>query len=308
MTARENAGNFQPGYKKLYHSGELISRIKEAYRIFQKCEFCPHQCQVNRLADEQGRCGLGREIIISGQGPHHGEEAPLSGFRGSGTIFFSGCSLSCLYCQNYDISQLKRGRQVSTREIASIMLRLQQQGCHNINLVTPTHLIYQILAALYLACREGLNLPLVYNSSGYDSLIGLKLLDEVVDIYLPDFKYGSNKKAEKYSGIPDYFDRASQAVKTMHSQVGLLKTDKRGIARRGLLIRHLVLPENQAESEKIFKYIAEEIHPDSWVNIMQQYYPAYQAHNYPELSRRLSRREFSQTLQAARKAGLKPDN
>ncbi len=297
-----------PGYLKLLSDNKFKDRIKKAYQLMESCNLCPRNCQVNRLKGEMGQCQTGKDLIISSYGPHHGEEAPLTGLRGSGTIFFSGCNLNCVFCQNYQISQQVAGRKISIPELAKIMLKLEGQGCHNINLVTPSHFAYHIIAAVYLAAKRGLKIPIVYNSSGYDSLTTLKLFDNIIDIYLPDFKYGSDGCGKKYARVKDYFSKASLAIKTMHKQVGLLQTDKKGIARRGLMIRHLLLPANLAESEKIFSYIAREIHPETYLNIMRQYYPSYQAHKYAELDTRLSSLEYQEALKKARDLGLKKIN
>ncbi|MGM0420465.1 MAG: radical SAM protein [Bacillota bacterium] len=291
-------------YKKLYSSGELARRVKKAYQILQECTFCPHECQVDRLQDETGRCGLGKQVKIASFGLHHGEERALSGSEGSGTIFFSGCSLRCVFCQNYDISQQKQGNLTTIPQLAEIMLNLQKRGGHNINLVTPSHFIYHILAALYLASAQGLNIPLVYNTSGYDSPESLTLLDGVVDIYLPDFKYGDDELGAKYSGVPDYFSTASRAIKEMHDQVGLLERNSRGMAKQGLMIRHLVLPENQAATPKVLKFIAKKIHPDTYINIMEQYYPSYHASRFEKIQQSLSKSEFQDVLKEAQKCGL----
>ena len=292
--------------QELYKSGELKERVKKAYHNYKNCTMCPHECRVNRLQGEKGKCGIGRLPKISGSGPHRGEESPLSGWKGSGTIFFSGCNLECVYCQNYDISQKLRGQQVDIEHLAGIMMTLQRRKCHNINLVTPSHVIYPILAALYLAAKKGLELPIVYNSSAYDSQKALELMEGIVDIYMPDFKYGSDEKGKEYSGVQGYFNTASKAVKEMYRQVGKLRVDKSEIAQSGLIIRHLVLPNNAAESDRVMEFIAEELSPDNYINLMRQYYPSYRAGEFPELSRRPRGRELDQARKAARNAGITP--
>ncbi len=292
--------------QEIYSSGKLKVKVKKAYEKYKNCTLCPRRCGVNRLADERGECGIGRLPLISGSGPHRGEEPPLSGRRGSGTIFFSGCNLKCVFCQNYDISNNLRGRAVDIPRLAEIMLKLEKRGCHNINLVTPSHVIYPILAALYLAARKDLDLPVVYNSSGYDSMETLKLMEGAVDIYMPDFKYGSSASGKKYSGVSDYFDIAAPAIREMYRQVGKLKVDGRGIAQSGLLIRHLVLPENAARTDKVMKFIGEEISPNNYINLMRQYYPAFRASEFSELSRRPRHKEFKRARKAAEEAGITP--
>lgn len=247
---------------------------------------------------------MGVEMVVASFGPHFGEEPELVGSCGSGTIFFAGCSLGCLYCQNYDISHLRRGETVKPLELAEIMLHLQKRGCHNINLVTPTHFTPQIAQALAIAAREGLRIPLVYNCGGYESLETLRYLEGVVDIYMPDFKYGGEEEARKYSQAPDYPEVAWKALKEMQRQVGVLQIDERGLATRGLLVRHLVLPHNLAQSRKILKLIAEEISPDTYVNIMDQYRPQYQAGQFTELNRRITSEEYLAVLKWAEGFGL----
>lgn len=284
-----------PSYLKLYKSGELQKRVNVALSMLKNCKVCPHNCGVNRLKDEKGFCRTGRYALISSFFPHHGEEFPIRGFNGSGTIFISNCNLKCVYCQNYDISQLGNGEEVKPDELAKAMLTLQSQGCHNINFVTPSHVVPQILEALLIAVENGLKIPIVYNTSSYDSIETLKLLDGVVDIYLPDFKYGDNENGEKYSKVKNYFDIASQAIKEMHNQVGDLKTDSDGIAIKGVLVRHLVLPNNLAGTEKIVKFL-KSLSPKFAINVMAQYHPSYKAYEYPELSRRITEKEYMYAL------------
>lgn len=297
--------NPSPAYLQLYHSKTLTERVHKALDFLRKCHVCPHRCGIDRTAGETGKCRTGRYAIVSSYGPHFGEEAPLVGTFGSGTIFFTNCNLKCVFCQNYTISQLGDGVTVTSEELAKIMLSLQERGCHNINLVSPTHVVPQILEALEIAVGLGLRVPLVYNSGGYDSTEILQLLEGIIDIYMPDMKYFDSKIAEAFSGAKDYPAVNQAAVKEMHRQVGDLCINDKGIATRGLLIRHLVLPHGLAGTEGIVKFIAEEISPNSYLNIMPQYYPSYKAFQIPELSRRISSEEFLQALKYAQKAGLK---
>jgi putative pyruvate formate lyase activating enzyme len=293
-----------PRYLELYAHGELDERISRLYSILESCELCPRKCGANRLGGERGICRSGKELSVSSYGRHFGEEAPLVGRGGSGTIFLTNCNLLCVYCQNYDISHLGRGRQVSLESTARMMIELQNQGCHNINLVTPTHFTPQLVKATNIAIEKGLNLPLVWNCSGYENVEVIRLLDGIVDIYMPDMKYGDNEPAERYSTAPAYFTRCKEAVKEMHRQVGNLKLDERGIAYRGLLIRHLVLPNDLAGSENVFTFIAEEISSDSYVNVMAQYMPAVSATQYEELRRYPTREEYDRAIAIATQRGL----
>lgn len=279
-------------------------RAEEAQEHLTHCDLCGWECGVNRLEGKLGVCKTGEIAYISSFGPHHGEEDPLRGWRGSGTIFFAGCNLRCQYCQNYEISQLYQGYAVTPAQLAEIMLHLQAMGCHNLNFVSPSHVIVPILKALAIACAKGLRLPLVYNTGGYDSLTALKLLDGIIDIYMPDMKYSNANLARKYSRIPNYPKINQQAVKEMYRQVGDLVLDENGIAQRGLLIRHLVLPNNIAGSEQILTFIAKEISPNTYLNIMDQYRPLYHAHQYPELNRRITRQEYQEVVELARSLGL----
>ena len=298
------ANDFEPAYLRLLRSGELRERVREAYRRLEECTMCPRQCRVNRRKGEKGACRTGEQAVVASYNPHFGEEAPLVGRHGSGTIFFSWCNLRCRFCQNYEISQLGAGEPVEPEELAAMMLRLQALGCHNINLVSPTHVVPQILAGLYIAAQAGLHIPLVYNTGGYDALDTLKLLDGIVDIYMPDMKYADADLARRYSGIADYPRHNQAAVKEMHRQVGDLMLDKDGIALRGLLVRHLVLPEGLAGTEEIVRFIAEEISKNTYLNIMDQYRPCYEAHRLPPLNRRITRAEYEAAVQAARAVGL----
>lgn len=294
---------FEPAYLALLRSGELEERVVAAYRRLEACDICPRRCGVNRRAGETGVCKTGEEAIVSSAGPHFGEEAPLVGHGGSGTIFFTWCNMHCQYCQNYTISQLGEGAPVMPEELADTMLRLQEIGCHNINFVSPTHVVPQILRAVSIAAREGLRIPLVYNTGGYDSLETLALLDGVFDIYMPDMKYSDADTGKRYSLVPDYPTVNRAAVREMHRQVGDLRLDEQGIALRGLLVRHLVLPEGLAGTADIVRFLAD-LSPDTYINIMDQYRPCYKAYTLPPLNRRITREEYREAVELARAAGL----
>jgi len=298
------AENFQPAYLKLLASGELAARVSEAYKHLSRCDVCAWECQVDRGAGELGVCRTGEKARVSSYGPHMGEEDPLRGWRGSGTIFFARCNLHCQYCQNYDISQTDAGYEVEAEELAGIMLELQNHGCHNINFVSPSHVVPQILAGVLIAAQAGLHIPLVYNTGGYDSLAMLKLLDGIIDIYMPDMKYADAAIAKRFSKVRDYPQVNQAAIKEMHRQVGDLQLDANGLAVRGVLVRHLVLPDNLAGTEQIVRFLAEEISPNTYLNLMDQYRPAYRAHRYPELNRRITRAEYEAAVKMARDAGL----
>ncbi|MBC7327373.1 radical SAM protein [bacterium] len=293
-----------PSYLALYESGELDRRIEKAYQLLESCSLCPRNCGVNRLKDERGFCQVGKKAMISSYGPHFGEEAPLVGQGGSGTIFITSCNLGCLFCQNYEISHLRIGNEVEDVEFAQMMLYLQALGCHNINIVTPSHIVPQFLSALKIAIEKGLRLPIVYNTGSYDSLETLKLLDGVVDIYMPDAKFADKDIAKELCKAPDYPDVMKKAIKEMHRQVGDLLIDEKGLAVRGLLVRHLVMPEGVAGTEEICRFIAEEISPHTYINIMAQYRPCYKAVGHPKIGRRITRQEFEMALQIAREKGL----
>lgn len=281
-------------YQKLCKSGELLKRVGLAYEALRECHLCPRECGVNRLKEELGFCRTGKAIKMASANSHFGEEPPISGSRGSGTIFFTSCNMRCIFCQNYPISQLGHGKETTPHELAAHMLRLQKEGCHNINLVTPSHVVPQFLAALYIAAENGLSIPIVYNSCGYDGLRALKILSGTIDIYLPDLKYASNEMSFKYSGTSNYCEHAKAAIKEMHRQVGDLKMDSYGIAKTGLLIRHLVLPNNISGSEKILEFIAEEISKKTYLSLMSQYFPAHNALSDPIMKRRVTKKEFAQ--------------
>ncbi len=293
-----------PIYLETYESGELDERIAQLWAILHACTLCPRECGVDRIKGERGYCKSDSQLKVSSVQPHFGEEDVLVGTHGSGTIFLTNCNLGCIYCQNYDISHLGHGRAMTEEELARSMLRLQDLGCHNINFVTPTHFTPQIVKALKLAIERGLRVPLVYNCGGYESTRTLKLLDGLVDIYMPDLKYSDNEVAKRYSKARDYVEVSQAAVKEMHRQVGDLTVDERGIAVRGLLIRHLVLPHGLAGSEAIFEFIATDLSRESYVNIMAQYRPMYKACEYEELSRAITLREYQEALRSARKRGL----
>lgn len=298
---------FEAAYLALHRSGELKERVKSAYDHLHSCDLCGRECGVDRgdgSPGELGPCNTGVRPRVASYGPHFGEEDPLRGYRGSGTIFFAWCNLSCQYCQNYDISQLGHGREVEPEELAEMMLSLQERGCHNINLVSPTHVTAPILGAVLIAAEAGLRLRLVWNTGGYDSLAALALLDGVVDIYMPDMKYADADIGFKYSKVKRYPEVNQAAVKEMHRQVGDLVMDERGVARRGLLVRHLVLPEGLAGTAEMARFLAEEVSHDTYINIMDQYRPCYKAGDMPPLDRRITPREFERAVEQAREAGL----
>jgi len=293
----------KPAYLQL-SATVLEHRAEELGKRISPCRLCPHECGVDRPRGDKGKCRLAEQAIVASAAPHFGEERPLSGTRGSGTIFFSSCNLACVFCQNSDISHSTHGEQVTPHELASLMLRLQGLGCHNINFVTPTHVTHAIAAAVALAAVQGLRIPLVYNCGGYESVETLRLLDGIVDIYMPDLKYSSNEEALRYSGAREYWGRACEALKEMHRQVGDLVIDETGLAVRGLLIRHLVMPGDISGSERAFEFIAREISLNSYVNVMDQYRPCYRARGIPELSRPLNRGEYRESVRLAQRAGL----
>ena len=295
---------FIPSYIDLFEKGELQKRIQLLMEILKECQLCPRQCRVNRLDGEVGYCGAPSELMISSAFPHFGEESPLVGHHGSGTIFLTHCNLRCIFCQNYDISHLGRGESITPSDMARVMRRLQEVGCHNINFVTPTHYVPQIVASLPEAINMGLRLPIVYNCSGYESIEVIQLLDGVVDIYMPDAKYMDEKYAKRFSNAPDYPEVIKKVLKEMHRQVGDLATNSIGIAERGLLIRHLVMPGGVASTEAVLRFIAEEISPHSYVNIMDQYRPEYRAHEHPEINRRITHKEYMEATQIAKRFHL----
>jgi putative pyruvate formate lyase activating enzyme len=293
-----------PSYRRLLADGRLEARVEAAYARLEACDLCPRTCGSARARGEVGYCKGGLLARVSSSGPHFQEEAPLVGRKGSGTIFFTGCTLGCAFCQNYDISHCLNGQEVDPEELARMMLALEDLGCHNINLVTPTHFVPQILRAVALAAARGLKLPLVYNCSGYETVATLKLLEDIVDIYMPDFKFWSAASSERYCKVRDYPGVAARALKEMHRQVGDLAIEG-GIAERGLLVRHLVMPGGAAETAAILEFLAREISPDTFVNVMDQYRPCHLADRFPEIARRLTPREFADAISAAARAGLK---
>ncbi len=300
-----------PGYVHLSRSGELEERAERAYEILRDCVVCPQECHVNRIEDELGFCRVGHLPMVSSYSPHFGEEPPLVGMNGSGTIFFSGCNMRCEFCQNFEISQCGVGYTVSCEDLAGMMLRLQERGCHNINFVSPTHVVPQILRAVAIAVDHGLTVPLVYNSGGYDSVDTLRLLDGVIDIYMPDAKYGRDDVAFELSHAQNYTSHMKAALVEMHRQVGDLVV-RDGLAVRGLIIRHLVLPENLANSEIVMKFIAEEVSRNSYVNVMAQYRPAWKVAEggrspvLAALQRPITAREYEYAIECVRANGISP--
>lgn len=286
------------------NSISLLRRSKELLERMHPCRICPHSCKAERSENQKGFCGIGRLAIVSAAFAHRGEERCISGPYGSGTIFFSGCTLGCVFCQNYELSHFRVGREETSVQIARRMLTLQESGCHNLNLVSPTHVIPQILEALVLAVEHGFHLPIVYNTGGYESVETLRLLEGIVDIYMPDFKYWDAEISERLSGVRDYPDFARRAILEMHRQVGDLVLDDYGIAQRGLLIRHLVLPHGLAGTREIMRFLATEISPNTYVNIMGQYHPCGNACEIPEINRPVTAVEIQAAQKAAREAGL----
>lgn len=294
-----------PSYIKLKRTGEIHERVEAAYGLMLSfCELCPRCCGVDRASGRMGVCRTGILPVVSSYGPHFGEEPPLVGLHGSGAIFFGNCNLQCIFCQNYEISRGGANREISIEGLADIMLSLERQGCHNINLVTPTHQLPQILSALEIAIEAGLDIPLVYNCGGYEPVKALSILDGIVDIYMPDAKYGSNEVGLQLSGVPDYWDRNREALREMHSQVGDLTMDDRGIAEHGLLVRHLVLPDGLAGTREVMHFLANEISRDTYVNIMEQYRPAYKAVGHPQIGRRVTHEEYLEAIEIASAEGL----
>ena len=292
-------------YLKAFKSRTLEHRVKKAIAVLDSCTLCPRRCGVDRTAGETGTCKTGRRAVVASYNAHFGEERPLVGRNGSGTIFFSHCSLQCNFCQNYEISHLGEGCAVADDQLATIMLELQQAGCHNINLVTPSHVVPQILNAVYLAAQQGLSLPLVYNCSGYDRVETLQLLDGIVDIYMPDFKFWYADVARDTCNAPDYPELAQHALLEMHRQVGDLVIDKTsGLAVKGILVRHLVLPGGLAGTGKIMAFLANSLSRNTYVNVMSQYRPCGRAREMPALAVALSPAEYDQAVRAAKAAGI----
>jgi putative pyruvate formate lyase activating enzyme len=297
--------NFEPAYMQLFRTGELWRRSRQGIRQLANCRVCPRDCEVDRLADEKAVCKTGRHAIISSHFPHFGEEDCLRGWNGSGTIFFSMCNLKCVFCQNYDISQNGEGEEVGPEQLAMMMLDLQTRGCHNINFVTPEHVVPQILEALPLAVQMGLRLPLVYNTGAYDSMDSMRLMEGIVDIYMPDFKYWDPEHSQKYLKARDYPETARTVIREMHRQVGDLLVDENGLAKRGVLVRHLVMPGSPDVNE-IMRFLAQEISTDSYLNIMDQYRPAGKVSEkrYSEINRPVSSTELENAFRVARKYQL----
>ena len=295
---------FQPGYIKLYKSGELKKRVEKTVNLLKQCQICPRRCKVNRLENEKGICKVGRLPMVSSYNPHFGEESPLVGTQGSGTIFLTSCNLGCIFCQNYDISHLGAGYEISIERFAKMMIELQNIGCHNINFVTPTHVVPQILEALTIAVEMGLKIPLVYNTGGYDLIETLMIIEGIFDIYMPDFKFTDSDIANRFCKARDYPEVAMKAIKEMHRQVGDLVMNNHGIAERGLIVRHLIMPNELAGTQKVMHFLANEISKNTYVNIMDQYHPCGLAHKYPEINRRITTEEFSNAINIAREEGL----
>jgi putative pyruvate formate lyase activating enzyme len=293
-----------PAYLETHRSGELARRVDRGLEMLRSCRVCPRNCDVDRLADRRAVCVTGRHAVVASYFAHFGEEDCLRGWRGSGTIFFANCNLKCVFCQNFDISQRPAGTAVPAGKLAEMMLELQGQGCHNINFVTPEHVVPQILEALPLAIDGGLRIPIVYNTSGYDSLESLRLLDGVVDVYMPDFKCWDSEVALRYLKAENYPQAVREGLREMHRQVGDLVLDENGLARRGLLVRHLVMPGGIAGTREIMRFLARELSPDTYVNLMDQYYPAGKTDRYPEIHRRIHEAEYDQAYEIAREEGI----
>jgi putative pyruvate formate lyase activating enzyme len=294
-----------PSYLELEEKGILSQRVKKLYSIYESCHLCPRDCRVDRTKGEMGKCRATSKVKVSDAFPHFGEEPPLVGKKGSGTIFFSNCGLRCVFCQNYKISLEGEGVEISDERLADLMMKLQKVGSHNINLVTPTHYLPNIVNALQMAIKNGLQIPLVYNTSGYETLATLQLLDGIIDIYLPDCKYMDPEQAAKYSSEAYSYPYYAQiALKEMHRQVGVLQVNQKGVAVKGLMIRHLIMPNRIAGTEKFLKFIAENFPKNTYINLMSQYRPEYKAFDYPQIARRLKRSEYQEAVQWAKKYGL----
>lgn len=305
---RISGRDFEPAYMTLYRSGKLQRRAQAALERLADCHVCPRNCGVDRLANKTAACKSGRYALVGSHFPHFGEEDCLRGWNGSGTIFFSWCNLRCVFCQNFDVSQDGAGVEARPERLAQMMLALQEQGCHNINFVTPEHVVPQLLEALPLAVERGLRLPIVYNTSAYDSLDSLHLMEGIVDIYMPDFKFWDPGTARSLARAADYPERAREAIAEMHRQVGVLKVGPDGLARRGLLVRHLVMPGQESEAAAIFSWLVTELSPDTYVNVMGQYRPQFKVTEKPDRYRDINRRsqpdEMAAAFAAARRAGL----
>jgi putative pyruvate formate lyase activating enzyme len=301
-----SAARFEAAYISKERSGGLEKAEAELWELFRSCRCCARRCGADRVGGEAGYCGATARLKVYSSGPHYGEESPLVGRGGSGTIFFSNCNLLCCFCQNWEINHRGDGRTMNHRELADLMVGLQNRGCHNINFVSPTHVVPHIVKALRIAIARGLRMPLVYNTGGYDSLEVVQKLDGIVDIYLPDFKYQDGTPAAKYSsGAADYPEVAGAVIQEMHRQVGVLRVDGAGVALRGLMIRHLVMPGNIAGTDRFVRWVARELSPDTYVNIMAQYRPRHRARGHPEIARPITQREWNQAVAWAREAGLR---
>lgn len=294
----------EPSYLRLYREGKLQDRIDRAVEMMRDCSLCPRECHVDRLSGERGFCSTGKKARVASLHAHFGEEAPLVGTGGSGTIFFRSCNLLCYFCQNYDISHDAEGGEVEPRYLADMMISLQMRGCHNINFVTPSHVVPQILEGLIIAVERGLKVPLVYNTGGYDKIETLKILEDVFDIYMPDFKFWEARWSEKFCKAPDYRKIAAAAIKEMHRQVGDLAIDESGIAERGLLVRHLVMPNDVSNTKEVMTFLADIISEDTYVNVMDQYHPCGKATLDPAINRRLTRKEYIEAVRRTREAGI----
>jgi putative pyruvate formate lyase activating enzyme len=305
QAAGKKDDQWSPAYEILENKGLLAQRVEQAYAIFEECRLCPRQCGVNRLKGEKGFCRTTARPVVYSAHPHFGEEVSLVGSGGSGTIFFSNCNLRCVFCQNWPISHEGRGKEIGDEDLADLMLYIQKIGCHNVNLVTPTHLMPNILNATRIAHLKGLHIPLVYNTSGYESVEMLKLLDGVVDIYLPDMKFMDAQEAEIYmAGASDYPEMGKNALLEMHRQVGLHKTDENDIAVRGLMIRHLVMPNRVAGTEKFVRWVAANLPKSTYINIMHQYHVDYKAFEYPKIQRSINAEEYIEAMSWAEQYGL----
>jgi putative pyruvate formate lyase activating enzyme len=295
---------FEPSYLGMLKQGTFRERVRLGREMLYDCCACPRACHVNRIEGETGFCGVGAAAMVSSANPHFGEESPLVGTGGSGTIFLTSCNLKCVFCQNYEISHLMEGQDMDTPTLGALMLGLQRLGCHNINFVTPSHVVPQLLDAVYWAAQNGLRVPLVYNTGGYDSLETLKLLDGIVDIYMPDLKFMDAEISRELMNAPDYPEVVRMAIVEMHRQVGDLVTDEHGIARRGLLVRHLVMPDDMAGTREAMRFLAREVSRNTYVNIMDQYRPCGKAYDYEKLDRSVTREEYERAKDAARDEGI----
>jgi putative pyruvate formate lyase activating enzyme len=305
MNTNPADSRFEPVYLKAEREGRLADLESKLWKILQSCHLCPRKCAVNRIKGETGFCSSSARLKVASFGPHFGEERPLVGTGGSGAIFFSNCNLLCCFCQNWQINHRGDGDYVTHDDLAGMMLSLQRRGCHNINFVTPTHVVPHLVKALRLAIQKGFTLPLVYNNGGYDNVEVIRMLDGIVDIYLPDFKYQDEAPAVKYSsGASNYPEVAAAVIKEMHRQVGELQLDSKGVAHRGLIIRHLVMPGNIAGTDRFVEWVAKELTATSYVNLMAQYRPEHKAFDYPEISRPITAQEWNQARSWAKTAGL----